>query len=121
MVKIGSTFNVVDNTGVKKLFWIGSLNSKSNLLKIGDTIIGVVQQVTTTSKFKKAQIVYAIIINLKTPLILKTGFSISFITNSVILIDKNSNPLGTRIFSLIPKLFKLKQFFKITSISCKFI
>nr|QEM01771.1 50S ribosomal protein L14 [Nephromyces sp. ex Molgula occidentalis] len=114
-------FTVIDNTGVKKILWIGVNKSKSKVINFGDIIIGVVKQVTTTSKFKKSQIVKAIVVNLKKSLILNTGISLKFNTNSVILVDNNLNPLGTRILGFIPKLFKIKQLFKITSISCKFI
>nr|QEM01831.1 50S ribosomal protein L14 [Nephromyces sp. ex Molgula occidentalis] len=121
MVQIGTIFNIIDNTGVKKILCIGILNSKSKVIKIGDIIIGVVKQANKSKYFKKSAIIKALIIRLKIPLNLKTGFSYKFNDNSAILIDKHKNPIGTRIFGPIPKYFKDKNYLKLITLTNEFI
>nr|QEM01861.1 50S ribosomal protein L14 [Nephromyces sp. ex Molgula occidentalis] len=121
MVQVGTTFNIIDNTGVKKILCIGIINSKSKIIKIGDIIIGVVKQSHKSKFFKKSNIVKALVIRLKIPLNLETGVSYKFEDNSAILIDKYKNPIGTRIFGPVPKYFKDKNYLKIISLTNEFI
>nr|QEM01570.1 50S ribosomal protein L14 [Nephromyces sp. ex Molgula occidentalis] len=121
MIQIGSTFNVVDNTGVKTILCINILNSKSKKIKIENIIIGVVKSCKKSKFFKKSMIVKALVVRSKQSLNLKTGFSYKFDDNAVILIDNNKNPLGTRVFGPIPKIFKEKNYIKIISLASEFI
>nr|QEM01890.1 50S ribosomal protein L14 [Nephromyces sp. ex Molgula occidentalis] len=121
MNKIGSYFNVADNTGVKQILCVGLLKSKKKSIKIGDFLVGIVKNTKNTKHFKKSTIVKAIVIRLKVPLKLKTGWSIKFTDNAVVLVDNNLNPLGTRVFGYVPKILKKKNYFKLISIVKDFI
>nr|QEM01659.1 50S ribosomal protein L14 [Nephromyces sp. ex Molgula occidentalis] len=121
MVHIGTTFNIIDNTGVKKILWIGISNSKSKIIKIGDIIVGIVKQSTKSKHFKKSMIIKALVIRIKKPFNLKTGFSYKFKDNAAILVDKYNNPIGTRIFGVVPKYFKENSYFKIITLTNNFI
>nr|QEM01600.1 50S ribosomal protein L14 [Nephromyces sp. ex Molgula occidentalis] len=121
MAQIKTIFNIIDNTGVKKILCIGILNSKNKIIKIGDIIIGVIKQTNKNKNFKKATIIKALVIKLKKSLNLKTGFSYKFNENSAIIVDKYNNPIGTRIFGPVPLYFKENSYLKIISITNEFI
>lgn len=94
-------FKVVDNSGVTMVYSIGNLvKRKNNLYKIGDIIICVVKKIISFSKLKISNICKALIIRLKRcSLFNKLYFS--FKDNAVVLLDKNNNFIGTRIFGPI--------------------
>nr|QEM01801.1 50S ribosomal protein L14 [Nephromyces sp. ex Molgula occidentalis] len=121
MIQKGSTFNIIDNTGVKTILCIDILNSKINKIKIEDIIIGVIKNWKKNKLFKKSMIIKALVIRCKRSNIYKTGISYKFKDNAAILIDNNKNPIGTRIFGPIPKIFKEKNYIKIISLVSDFI
>nr|QEM01920.1 50S ribosomal protein L14 [Nephromyces sp. ex Molgula occidentalis] len=121
MIQIGSTFNIIDNTGVKTILCIDILKSKINKIKIEDIIIGVVKNWKKNKLFKKSMIIKALVLRWKKSNLFKTGLSYKFNDNAAILIDNNKNPLGTRILGPIPKLFKDKNYIKIISLVSDFI
>nr|QEM01629.1 50S ribosomal protein L14 [Nephromyces sp. ex Molgula occidentalis] len=121
MIQLGSIFNVIDNTGVKKILCINILNSKSTKIKLEDIIIGVIKDTKNNKNFKKSMIVRGLVVRIKLYYNIKTGKSYLFKNNAVILIDNNCNPLGNRILGVIPKIFKEKYYMKISSISSEFI
>jgi len=76
---------------------------------LGDTVVVSVQKLRNkfkkTSKVKKGEIYKALIIRTKTKHRKKDGLEIIFNENSVVLLNKQNNPVGTRIIGPIPKLF----------------
>nr|QEM01688.1 50S ribosomal protein L14 [Nephromyces sp. ex Molgula occidentalis] len=121
MIQIGSSFNILDNTGVKKILCIGILNSKNINIKLGDLIIGVVKISNKNSLIKKSFIVKAIVINLKKSYFSKNGLIIKFNSNWAILIDNNYNPLGTKVYGILPKYLVIKNYLKLKSLYSELI
>lgn len=70
-----------------------------------------------TSKVKKKEIYQALIIKTKMKNLKKNGYKKNFKENAVILLNKQRNPMGTRILGVISKDLKKKKLQKITSIS----
>ena len=108
---------VVDNSGAKTVRCfkvIGGFKKKS--AKLGDTIMVSVQKTRNKhkkiNKIKKGEIFRALIISTKCGYMKKDGSRIALNENSVILLNKQDNPIGTRILGPVPKLLNKKKFQK---------
>lgn len=122
MIQPQTILKVTDNSGAKTVRCIKILGGfKKRYAKLGDIIIVSVQQLRNklkkTSKVKKGEVYKALILRTKTKHIKKDGSQIFFNENSVTLLNKQENPIGTRIIGPIPKIFKKKKFQKFIGIS----
>ena len=124
MIKVNSFLKVADNSGVKVVKCIKILGGyKKKTAKIGDIIIVTVKEIRDKTlkkriKLQRKDIARALIIRTKFFINIKLGIKLKFKSNNVVLIDKNNNPLGTRIFGFVPKFLK-KNYYKITTLSLK--
>nr|YP_009186562.1 ribosomal protein L14 [Cyclospora cayetanensis]AKO71985.1 ribosomal protein L14 [Cyclospora cayetanensis] len=121
MTKINTYFNITDNSGVKKILCIQNLTKKTKLINVGDLIVGVIKKINTTSKLIYSTIVYGIVIRLKKNISINKKYNISFNDNAVVLVDKNLNPIGSRIFGSVPKYLKQKNCLKLHSLTIDLI
>jgi large subunit ribosomal protein L14 len=122
MIQQQTILKVSDNSGAKTVKCIKVLGGfKKKNASLGDIIVISVQKLRNKlkkiSKAKKKEIYRALIIRTKVYSKKKNGFYIKFQENSVALINKQGNPVGTRIIGPIPKILKKKQFQKFISIS----
>ena len=122
MIQQQTILKVSDNSGAKTVKCIKVLGGfKKKYAKIGDIIVVSIQRLRNTSrktsKVLKGMVFKALIIKTKTRYKKKDGSILNLPNNSVILLNKQSNPVGTRILSPIPKQLKKKKFMKIVSLS----
>jgi large subunit ribosomal protein L14 len=122
MIQQQTILKVSDNSGAKTVKCIKVLGGfKKKYASLGDIIVVSVQKLRNkmkkTSKTKKKEIYKALIIRTKVYSKKKNGFYIEFQENSVALMNKQGNPVGTRIIGPIPKILRKKQFQKFISIS----
>lgn len=121
MVQINTYFKITDNSGVKKILCIRNLTKKTNKIHLGDLIVGVVKEINVASKLIYSTIVYGVIIRIKKNINIDKKYNISFNDNSAVLVDKNLNPIGSRIFGSIPKYLKKKNCLKLHSLTVDLI
>lgn len=121
MTQINTYFNIADNSGVKKILCIQNLTKKTNKIHLGDLIVGVVKKINSTSKLIYSTIVYGVVIRLKKNIKYNNKYNISFNDNAAVLVDKNLNPIGSRIFGSIPKSLKKKNCLKLYSLTVDLI
>ena len=122
MIQQQTILKVSDNSGAKTVKCIKVLGgSKKKYAKLGETVVVSVQQLRNrskkTSKVKKKEIYRALVIKTKTKHFKKDGSQISFSENSVVLMNKQGNPVGTRILGIMPKNLKKKKLQKFISIA----
>lgn len=122
MIQQNTILKVSDNSGAKTVRCIKVLGGfKKKIAVIGDIITVSIQQIRNKAKgnlkVKKKEVYQALIIRTKTGLKKKTGFKDLFFENSVILINKQGNPIGTRILGPVTRLLKKKKLQKILSIA----
>ncbi len=118
MIIIGTRLDVADNSGAKTVECIhvdGS--SKRRYARIGDTIVAAVKSAIPNSPVKKGDVVKAVIVRTKKELNRKDGSSIRFDRNSAVLINKQGDPQGTRIFGPVGRELRDKNFMKIVSLA----
>lgn len=122
MIQQQTILKVSDNSGAKTVKCIKVLGGfKKKYAKLGDTIVVSIKHLRNkskkTSKVKKKEIYKALIIRTKNKYIKKSGYEFFFQENCVALINKQGNPIGTRIIGPMPKILKKKKFQKFISIS----
>ena len=122
MIQQQTILKVSDNSGAKTVKCIKVLGGfQKKYAFIGDIIVVSIQQLRNTSKktskVLKGTVFRALVIRSKIRYKKKDGSLFSLQNNSVILLNKQGNPIGTRILGPIPKKFKKKKFMKIVSLS----
>ncbi len=122
MIQQQTILKVADNSGAKTVKCIKVLGGfKKRFANLGDIIIVSIQQLRnkskTTSKVKKGDVFKALIIRTKSKSKKIDGSTIFFDNNYVSLLNKNEDPLGTRILGPIPKIFKKNKFSRFAAIS----
>lgn len=121
MVQINTYFNIVDNSGVKKILCIRNLTKKTRQVQLGDLIVGVVKEINSRSKLIYSTIVYGVVIRLKKNTNIEKKYNLSFSDNAAVLVDKNLNPIGSRIFGSVSKYLKKKNCLKLHSLTVDLI
>lgn len=121
MTHINSYFKIIDNSGIKKILAIRNLTRTTKKIQLGDLIVGVVKEINTISNPLYSYIVYAIVIRLKKNININKKYNLFFNDNSAVLVDKNLNPIGSRIFGSVPKYLKKKNYLKLHSLTLDLI
>ena len=118
MIRPQTILNVADNSGAKKLMCIrvlgGSFHQTAN---IGDIIIAVVKQVTPNMPLKKSDKVRAVVVRTVKGVQRKNGTFIRFDDNAAVILNKDDNPRGTRVFGPVARELRERAFTKIVSLA----
>jgi len=118
MIQMQSKLEVADNSGAKEVKCIKVLGgSKRMSAGLGDIIVVAVQQVLPGGKIKKGDVKKAVIVRTKYPLRREDGSYIQFDKNSVVILNPNNEPVGTRIFGPVARELRAKNFTKICSLA----
>jgi large subunit ribosomal protein L14 len=117
MIQPQTYLTVADNTGAKKIMCIRILGSTKEYGTIGDIIIGVVKEAAPNMPVKKSDVVRAVVVRTRHTLRRNDGMSIRFDDNAAVIINKENNPRGTRVFGPIAREIRDKSFTKIVSLA----
>ena len=117
MIQPQTYLTVADNTGAKNILCIRVLGNNKQYGNIGDIIIGVVKDASPNMGGKRSDIVRAVIVRTRHTLRRKDGMSIRFDDNAAVIINKENNPRGSRIFGPIAREIRDANFTKIVSLA----
>lgn len=118
MVQRESLLNVADNSGAKKIKVIGIPGgSRKKIAYIGEVVKAAVKKAIPGGTVKKSQMVDAVIVRSRKELRREDGSYIRFDENAAVIIDKNKEPVGTRIFGPIARELRAKGYLKIISLA----
>ena len=118
MLQPESRVNVADNTGAKELGIIRNLGgSFVRNSRIGDIVVASVKSATPGGMVKKGEVVKAVIVRTVKSLMRKDGTWIRFDDNAAVIIKKDGDPLGTRIFGPVARELREKGYMKIVSLA----
>ncbi len=118
MVQQQTTLDVADNSGAKKLMCIKVLGgSKRKYASIGDIIVVSIKEAIPGAKVKKGDVARAVIVRTSKEVARPDGSYIRFDANSAVLINKDNEPIGTRIFGPVARELRAKKFMKIISLA----
>jgi large subunit ribosomal protein L14 len=118
VIQATSVLDVADNSGAKKVYCIKVLGgSRRRYASIGDIIIVSVREAIAGAKVKKGEVARAVIVRTSKELPRPDGSFIKFDSNSAVLINKENEPIGTRIFGPVARELRAKRFMKIISLA----
>jgi large subunit ribosomal protein L14 len=117
MIQMESKIAVADNTGARTAKMIGVLGKRSRSAGIGDVITCHVRESIPTASIKKGSVVQAVIVRTASPIRRADGSVLRFDGNACVIIDKDGNPRGTRIFGPVARELRDKKFMKIVSLA----
>ena len=116
MIQMQSNLDVADNSGARKIQCIKVLGgSKRRFASIGDIIIVSVKDAIPRGKVKKGEIFRAVVVRTKKDFQRTDGTSLKFDKNAAVLLDKQGEPIATRIFGPVTRELRTKKFLKIIS------
>lgn len=130
MIYLKSLLNVIDNSGAQMVECIKVLrHGPRNFAKIGDEITVVVKQArpltseitgqSANNRVKRRDICRAVVVRTKAPFRRVDGSTVRFDDNACVLVNKNGDPLGTRVSSVVAQELRNSKYSKIATLSPK--
>ena len=118
MIQVESSLQVADNSGAKRVACIKVLGgSKRRYATVGDIIVVSVKEAIPHAKVKKGEVMRAMIVRTAKEIRRPDGTYIKFDTNAAVLLTKQGEPVGTRIFGPVARELRAKNFMKIISLA----
>ncbi len=107
-----------DNTGARELLCIRVMGgSNRKYASVGDVIVATVKDALPNMPVKKSEVVKAVIVRVRNNVRRADGSTIRFDDNAAVIIQKDNNPKGTRVFGPIARELRDKNFTKILSLA----
>lgn len=118
MIQMQTVLSVADNSGAKQVMCIKVLGgSKRKYASIGDVIVVTVKEAIPNGKVKKGDVLQAVVVRTAKEIGRPDGSFIRFDDNSAVLVTKQGEPIGTRIFGPVARELRAKHFMKIVSLA----
>ena len=118
MIQMQSNLFVADNSGAKRIQYIKVLGgSKRRFASIGDIIVVSIKDAIPRAKVKKGEVFKAVIVRTSKEFTRNDGSTIRFDKNAAVLLDKQEEPVATRIFGPVTRELRTKKFMKIISLA----
>ena len=118
MIQMQTNLDVADNSGARRVMCIKVLGgSKRRYATIGDIIVVSIKEAIPRGKVKKGDVMKAVVVRVRKDIRRPDGSVIRFDRNAAVLINKQGEPIGTRIFGPVTRELRAKQFMKIISLA----
>ena len=122
MIQEQTRLEVADNTGAKEVMCFKVLGgSRRRYASVGDVIVGSVKKATPGSDMAEGTIVRAVVVRTRAPVRRRDGSYVRFDRNALVIIDKDNNPRGTRIFGAVARELRHRNFMKIVSLAAEVV
>ena len=118
MIQMKTILDVADNSGAKRVQCIKVLGgSRRKYAGLGDIIVVSIKEAMPGTKVKKGETARAVVVRTTREYQRSDGSYIKFDGNSAVLINKDKEPIGTRIFGPVARELRAKKFMKIISLA----
>lgn len=118
MIQVESRLQVADNSGAKEVLCIKVLGgSHRRYASVGDIIVVSVKEAMPHAKVKKGDVMQAVIVRTAKEVRRADGSYIKFDTNAAVLLSKQGEPVGTRIFGPVARELRAMSYMKIVSLA----
>jgi large subunit ribosomal protein L14 len=117
MVQLLSQLDVADNSGARVAKVITVIGSRKRHASVGDIVTVNIKEASHTGAVKKGSVQRAVIVRTKAPIKRPDGSYLRFDRNAAVIIDKDLNPRGTRIFGPVARELRERNFMKIVSLA----
>lgn len=122
MIQAETVLDVADNSGAKLVKCFKVLGgSRRRYAGVGDIVIGSVRKAIPAGDVKQGQVVRGVIVRTRKAVRREDGSYVRFDRNAVVLLDKDNNPIGTRIFGAVARELRAKRFMKIISLASEVV
>lgn len=118
MIMPETDLEVADNSGARRVSCIRILGgSHRKWGSVGDVIVVAIKEAIPRGKVKKGDVAQAVIVRTAKEIFRADGTSIRFDKNAAVLINKQGEPIGTRIFGPVTRELRARRFMKIISLA----
>ena len=118
MIQVETKMEVADNSGARQVQCIKVIGgSHRRYARIGDVVVVSVKEAIPRGRVKKGDVMQAVIVRTAKPLMRDDGTAIRFDRNACVLLNKQKEPIGTRIFGPVTRELRRKNFMKIISLA----
>ena len=118
MIQMQTNLDVADNSGARRVMCIKVLGgSKRRYATVGDVIVVSIKEAIPRGKVKKGDVMKAVVVRVRKDIRRPDGSVIRFDRNAAVLINNQSEPVGTRIFGPVPRELRAKNQMKIISLA----
>ena len=118
MIQMQTNLEVADNSGARRVQCIKVLGgSKRKVASVGDVIVVSVKEAIPRGRVKKGDVHRAVIVRTAKEIRRTDGSSIRFDRNAAVLINKQGEPIGTRIFGPVVRELRARKYMKIISLA----
>jgi large subunit ribosomal protein L14 len=128
MIQQQTVLDIADNTGAKQAMCIKVLGGSSSkgrmkrrIAKVGDIIICAVKKALPAGDVKQGEIIRCVVVRTTQPTVRNDGSYVRFDHNAAVVIDKDGNPRGTRIFGAVARELREKNYMKIVSLASEVV
>lgn len=118
MVQMQSRLKVADNSGAREIMCIKVLGGAGRrYARVGDIIVASVKDAIPQGKVKAGDVVRAVVVRTAAPIHRKDGSLVRFDGNAAVLVDKQDELIGTRVFGPVTRELRAKNMMKIVSLA----
>ena len=117
MLQVRSILDVADNSGARRAAAIGVLGRNQRYAHVDDIIKAHIKEAAPDGTVKKDDVVDAVVVRTRKAIRRSDGSYLRFDSNAIVIIDKEQNPRGTRIFGPVARELRDKRFMKIISLA----
>ena len=118
MIQMQTNLDVADNSGARRVMCIKVLGgAKRRYASVGDLIVVSVKEAIPRGRVKKGDVLRAVVVRTSKDIQRKDGSVIRFDHNAAVIVNKQSEPVGTRIFGPVPRELRAKNHMKIISLA----
>jgi large subunit ribosomal protein L14 len=118
MIQQQTRLDVVDNTGAKVAMCIKVLGgSRRRYATVGDVVVVAIKKAVPHGEVKSGTVQRGVIVRTKEDVPREDGSYVRFDRNAIVLLDKDNNPRGTRIFGAVARELRSRKFMKIVSLA----
>lgn len=118
MIQVETNLAVADNSGARRVQCIKVLGgSKRRYASVGDVIVVSIKEAIPRARVKKGDVVQAVVVRTSKDISRQDGTTIRFDNNAAVLINKQGEPIGTRIFGPVTRELRAKKYMKIISLA----
>ena len=118
MIQMQTNLDVADNSGARRVMCIKVLGgSKRKYATIGDVIVVSIKEAAPRGRVKKGEVMKAVVVRVRKDIRRPDGSVIRFDKNAAVIVNKQSEPIGTRIFGPVPRELRAKNHMKIISLA----
>jgi len=118
MIQVETNLEVADNSGARRVQCIKVLGgSKRKYASVGDVIVVSIKEAIPRGRVKKGEVVQAVVVRTAKDVRRPDGTAIRFDKNAAVLINKQGEPIGTRIFGPVTRELRAKKYMKIISLA----